>query len=104
MGDEPDQSFVREGLTMSASAMSSGGRSAGLWRSLFGSPINFTLTIVFVLLLAATLPFIARWAIIDAAFFPAIPETCETAAGACWRSEEHTSEIQSLMSISYAHF
>ncbi len=69
---------------MSASAMSSGGRSAGLWRSLFGSPINFTLTIVFVLLLAATLPFIARWAIIDAAFFPAIPETCETAAGACW--------------------
>ena len=45
MGDEPDQSFVREGLTMSASAMSSGGRSAGLRRSLSGSPINFTSTI-----------------------------------------------------------
>ena len=69
---------------MFASAKSSGSTGSGLWRSLFGSPLNFSLTLVFALLLLAIVPPITQWAITEAAFFPAIPETCEKAAGACW--------------------
>lgn len=69
---------------MSASLTRGSARQTGIWNGMFGSPLNFCLTVAFALLIALALPLVARWAIIDAAFYPAIPETCEAAAGACW--------------------
>jgi len=51
---------------------------------LFGSPLNITLTLVVLAALAAILPSLVQWAIIDAAFLPATPETCRAETGACW--------------------
>lgn len=51
---------------------------------LIGSPINIFVTLVFAGILFLALPPLVRWAITDAAFFPAIPETCKTTSGACW--------------------
>ncbi|OYZ15808.1 MAG: amino acid ABC transporter permease [Sphingomonadales bacterium 28-64-96] len=69
---------------MATTAMPGRGRATGLARSLFGSPVNIAVTTGFTLLLWATLPFVVRWAILDAAFLPAVPETCRAAGGACW--------------------
>ena len=69
---------------MAVTVMPASGRANSLLRSLFGSPLNIALTIGFALLLWATLPFLVRWAILDAAVFPALPETCRAASGACW--------------------
>lgn len=55
-----------------------------LIKSLFGSPINSLVTLGLVFLLVKTLPGFLSWAILDAAFFPAIPETCKASSGACW--------------------
>lgn len=69
---------------MSAAVIAKRGRRNGLLPSLFSSPGNALITIGFgVLLVLAAPPFI-RWALIDAAMFPAVPETCRAASGACW--------------------
>lgn len=69
---------------MVAAAMPGSRGASRLVRSLLGSPLNIALTLGFALLLWATLPFLVRWAILDAAVFPAVPETCRAATGACW--------------------
>lgn len=69
---------------MAATVMTRAGRANGMMRSLLGSPLNIALTIGFALLIWATLPFLVRWAILDAAVLPAVPETCRAASGACW--------------------
>lgn len=55
-----------------------------LANSLVGTPINVLLTIGVAWFLIATVPSIVQWAVIDAAFLPAVPETCQSADGACW--------------------
>lgn len=57
---------------------------AGLFSKLFGSPLNIALTAGVVVVLFATLPGLLRWAVLDAAFMPAVPATCQASAGACW--------------------
>lgn len=52
--------------------------------SLLGTPFNATLTAAFILLLYFAVPPFIDWAVLDAAVFPAVPETCRTATGACW--------------------
>src|SRR3546814_3504668 len=48
---------------------------------------------------------IARWNAVDGAAAPALViDTCYFPCIACCRSEEHTSELQSIMRISYAVF
>lgn len=49
-----------------------------------GTPLNAALTTVFLAGFAAMLPGVIRWALLDAAFLPAEPATCQAAAGACW--------------------
>lgn len=56
----------------------------GFVRRLVGSPLNFVLTLIFAGLLAVALPPVIRWVITDAAFFPAVPESCKAISGACW--------------------
>lgn len=51
---------------------------------LFGTPLNAGITIVLGLVVIAVAPELLRWLIIDAAFFPAEPATCQGARGACW--------------------
>lgn len=51
---------------------------------LFGSPQNIVLTLLVAGVLVAVLPPLARWAVLDAAVFPATPESCQAAQGACW--------------------
>ncbi len=53
-------------------------------RPYFGTPLNACLSIAFMALAALTLPRLAVWAVIDAAFLPAVPATCAAASGACW--------------------
>jgi general L-amino acid transport system permease protein len=49
-----------------------------------GTPLNALLSIAFLAILAMIVPGILRWAVLDAAVLPALPETCRNAAGACW--------------------
>lgn len=51
---------------------------------LAGSPLNLALTGVVALVALAVLPGLVRWAVLDAALFPATPESCRAASGACW--------------------
>jgi general L-amino acid transport system permease protein len=51
---------------------------------LFNTPLNAFLSIAFFLVLAWIAPGILRWFVTEAAFFPATPETCKAATGACW--------------------
>jgi general L-amino acid transport system permease protein len=53
-------------------------------RQLFGRPLNALLTLVAAAVVAVALPPLLRWAVFDAAVFPATPETCRQAGGACW--------------------
>ena len=62
---------------------------AALWARrlaarLFGSPLNIALTLVVGAVLVAAVPPLLRWAVLDAALFPATPESCRIHAGACW--------------------
>ena len=52
--------------------------------SLFGSPGRAVLSLLLLYVLWKILPGILSWAVFDAAFFPAVPETCKAATGACW--------------------
>src|SRR3546814_4096348 len=68
----------------------------------------FSLLVTLVLLYAAWIvgERIVSWGIIHATFIADDRSGCNP-GGACWafvRSEEHTSELQSLMRISYAVF
>lgn len=51
---------------------------------LFGTPTNLVMTLAITWFLFSTVPSLLRWAILDAAFLPAEPETCKVASGACW--------------------
>jgi general L-amino acid transport system permease protein len=55
-----------------------------LFAGLFGTPLNAGITIALALLVAALAPHLLRWTILDAAFLPAEPSTCQAARGACW--------------------
>lgn len=55
-----------------------------MWRRLVGSPVNLVLSLIIAAILLVALPSMIRWALIDAAFFPAVPESCRTISGACW--------------------
>ncbi len=64
--------------------MTTRGRGNGLLRSLFASPGNAAVTLAFGLLFAVAVPPFVDWAVLNAAVFPAVPETCRAASGACW--------------------
>lgn len=49
-----------------------------------GTPLNAILTVLFSGFAIFALIGLTRWAILDAAFLPAAPETCRAATGACW--------------------
>ena len=51
---------------------------------LFKGPGNIALTVLGLALLALVLPPLLRWAVFDAAVWPATPESCQARAGACW--------------------
>ena len=51
---------------------------------LFGSPLNIVLSLLVVGILALAIPPMLRWAVLDAAFLPAVPQTCQDVSGACW--------------------
>ena len=53
-------------------------------KQLFGSPLNLILSLVVLAALASVLPGLVRWAILDAAVFPATPDACRQTDGACW--------------------
>ncbi len=53
-------------------------------RPYVGTPLNAVLTLVFIGVFGLALSGIVRWAVIDAAFLPATPETCRAVPGACW--------------------
>lgn len=55
-----------------------------LVKRLFGTPMNALLSLVFLAVFAAVLPGLVRWLVLDAAFLPAVPETCAKRDGACW--------------------
>lgn len=59
-------------------------RAPGLVVQMFSSPLNALLTILLLLALGWILPGLIRWLLLDAAFLPAQPESCEAARGACW--------------------
>ena len=52
-------------------------------RALFGSALNTAVTLACLALLAAVLPGILHWAVLDAAWSGG-PEACRAASGACW--------------------
>ena len=52
-------------------------------RALFGSPLNFGVTLACLLLLAWVVPPLLRWGVLDAAW-SADPAACRAAPGACW--------------------
>lgn len=55
-----------------------------LLQRLFGTPLNALLSLMFLGVFAVVLPGLARWLVLDAAFLPAVPETCTQRVGACW--------------------
>jgi general L-amino acid transport system permease protein len=59
---------------------SAGGRLAPY----FGTPGNALLSLLFLAAFAWIAPGLLRWAVLDAAFLPAEPATCQAASGACW--------------------
>lgn len=59
-------------------------RLKAVGKRLFGSPLNLILSLLVVVVLASALPGLVRWAILDAAVFPATPDTCRQTDGACW--------------------
>ncbi|MFE0014303.1 amino acid ABC transporter permease [Mesorhizobium sp. NPDC059054] len=74
-------------LPMPADTQPSRARFTALQRTgklLFGTPLNAVLTVIFVLLLAAMVPPILRWMVIEAVWFDPDPNACRTATGACW--------------------
>jgi general L-amino acid transport system permease protein len=48
------------------------------------TPLNAALSVAVAAVLVLTLPDLLRWAVLDAAFLPAVPETCAAREGACW--------------------
>jgi general L-amino acid transport system permease protein len=59
-------------------------RQRSLLKVLFGSPLNIVLTIAILLVAFRAGGTIIDWAVLDAAFFPAVPDTCRSVGGACW--------------------
>jgi general L-amino acid transport system permease protein len=59
-------------------------RTPRLLARMFGTPLNGALSVVFLGSFLWVLPGLVRWLILDAAFLPAEPRTCQAAAGACW--------------------
>lgn len=59
-------------------------RAARFATSFFGNPLNAAISLVLFFALAKLGIWLFQWAVIDAAFFPAIPKTCRNAEGACW--------------------
>lgn len=55
-----------------------------LARRLIGSPGNAIITILLAALMVVLVPPLVRWAVTDAALFPAVPESCRAVSGACW--------------------
>ena len=58
-------------------------RSAPTLRALVGSPLNIAITLACLVLLAATLPSLLHWALLDAAWSGG-PAACKATTGACW--------------------
>ncbi|MGO4741369.1 amino acid ABC transporter permease [Bosea sp. 2KB_26] len=56
----------------------------GLFKDLFGSPTNATLTLVFGVLIVTILPAFFRWAVLDSTWGNASYAICAQASGACW--------------------
>jgi len=59
-------------------------RTSGVVARMFNTPLNAALSVLFLAGLVWMAPGAIRWAIINAAFLPAVPQTCSAAAGACW--------------------
>ena len=59
-------------------------RSFGVVVRMFNTPLNSALSLAFLAGLVWMVPGLVRWTVIDAAFLPAVPETCQGATGACW--------------------
>nr|WP_295108347.1 amino acid ABC transporter permease [uncultured Caulobacter sp.] len=58
--------------------------SGAAWRRLFDSPLNVALSLLVLAAAAMAVPPLFKWAVLDAAFLPATPQTCQAHAGACW--------------------
>lgn len=50
----------------------------------FGSPLNAVLTLILLWLIVRGGWLLLDWAVLKAAVFPAVPETCAATTGACW--------------------
>ena len=59
-------------------------RTPGLIAKMFSTPLNVALTLVLLAAIAWIAPGLLRWLVLDAAFLPAEPQTCQAANGACW--------------------
>jgi general L-amino acid transport system permease protein len=59
-------------------------RTPGWIARMFNTPLNAAVSLLFLAGLAWVLPGLARWLVIDAAFLPAEPRTCQATTGACW--------------------
>lgn len=59
-------------------------RAPGLVARMFNTPLNAALSFVFLAGFMWLAPGLARWLVLDAAFFPPEPKTCQAVSGACW--------------------
>jgi general L-amino acid transport system permease protein len=77
--------FVRDAWAPSEPAPQIAGSDAGrLARSLFATPLNFSLTLLSVGIVALILPPLVRFLILDATWAGTSREDCLPNAGACW--------------------
>jgi general L-amino acid transport system permease protein len=59
-------------------------RTPGVLARMFNTPLNAALSLIFLAGLVWLTPGMIRWLVIDAAFLPAVPQTCHGTTGACW--------------------
>jgi general L-amino acid transport system permease protein len=77
--------YVREGWAPSESPPQTDENAAGRFaRSLFATPLNFSLTVLSVGIIALVLPPLVRFLILDATWEGSSREDCLPNSGACW--------------------
>ena len=59
-------------------------RASSIIVRMFNTPLNAALSLLFLAGLVWLTPGMIRWLVLDAAFLPAVPQTCQGTTGACW--------------------
>lgn len=59
-------------------------RWKSLRRAMFGTPFNAGVTLLLAWACVEAGSWLVRWAVLDAAFLPAVPASCREVDGACW--------------------